>query len=56
MKVAEKIAANVVKKIVVREQAEWPPVCSGLIHQPERPIVDNSESMEKPHTLKNRQR
>ena len=49
MKVAEKLIANVVKKIVIREQTEWPPVCSGLIYQPERPAMDDRESMEKPH-------
>ena len=41
MNVAEKIAAKVLGKIVTREEAEWPPVCSGLIYQPERPLVDS---------------
>lgn len=38
MKTVEKIASNLVKKIVIREQSEWPPICSGVIYQPERPV------------------
>lgn len=50
MKTVEKVAANLVKKIVIREQAEWPPVCSGFIYQPERPVekanIDTAATVE----------
>ena len=53
MKVAEKIAANLVKKIIIREEAEWPPVCSGLIYQPERPVVGNTKSTKNTYNKMN---
>ena len=53
MKVAEKIAANLLKKIIIREEAEWPPVCSGLIYQPERPVVGNTKSTKNTYNKMN---
>lgn len=56
MKKTEKLAASFIQKIVVREQAEWPPVCSGLFYQPERPFVDSRHSTEDTLKLKNKQK
>lgn len=38
MKASEKIASNIIRKIVVREEMGWPPVCWGVFYQPERPV------------------
>lgn len=56
MKAAEKLAANLLKKIIIREEAEWPPVCSGLIYQPERPAKSSMMSIKTSLTLTNRQK
>lgn len=42
MKTTERIAASYVQKIVVREITGWPPVCSGYIYQPERPVTKSA--------------
>lgn len=46
MKTTEKIAASIVQKMVAREKTEWPPVCGGIIYQPERPVVDIPQQTE----------
>lgn len=42
MKKTEKIASNIIQKIVIREKLAWPPVCGGIIYQPERPVDKNA--------------
>lgn len=42
MKTIEKYAAKIIRGLVSSEEFGWPPVCNGLIYQPERPIADTS--------------
>ena len=37
MKKLEKMASKVVASLIDNETYEWPPVCIGMLYQPERP-------------------
>lgn len=52
MKKIEKIGAKIVQDIMQTELTGWPPVCWGVIYQPERPVAsavpeNDKEDIEK---------
>ncbi len=44
MKKSEMLAGKLVQKITFDLEYGWPPVCSGIFYQPERPVENNAES------------
>ena len=40
MKLAEKLGAKVITDWTIDSEFGWPPDCTGLIYQPERPVTD----------------
>lgn len=39
MKSLEKVGAKLVSDMTTKREFGWPPTCTGLIYQPERPVT-----------------
>lgn len=50
MKAKEKILAKIVRSVIKAETYPWPPVCTGIAYQPERPVTARKKAEVHPRT------
>lgn len=50
MKAKEKILARIVRSVIKAETYPWPPVCTGIGYQPERPVTAQKKAEALPRT------
>lgn len=50
MKAKDKILSRIVRSVMKAETYPWPPVCTGIGYQPERPVTAQNKAEAHPHT------
>ena len=50
MKTKEKILSGIVRSVIKAETGPWPPVCTGIGYQPERPVTAQKKAEAHPRT------
>ncbi len=52
MKKSAKIASGFIKQVTISERFGWPPVCYGILYQPERPSKNAAKPADKMDAVK----
>jgi len=47
------VSKHLVKRMVADEMDRWPPICTSLLYQPERPVKVHDTSLKTERQLKN---
>lgn len=53
MKAKERLLSRIICGIVKSEEFPWPPVCNGVLYQPERPVTKRTTASESASSAKN---
>ena len=53
MKAKERLLSRIIRGIVKSEEFPWPPVCNGVLYQPERPVTKRTTTPELSSSTKN---
>ncbi len=53
MKAKERVLSGIVRTITNAEKYPWPPLCVGVIYQPERPVTKRTIASESASSVKN---
>lgn len=43
--IVEKVIKNMIENAIDQEKREWPPGCAGFYYQPERPSINEQDSI-----------